>query len=66
MIGYLVVFIVIHYTIPQLDWLEPGYLKRLEGLYSRLAVVATPVILVSNAWMIWWFSRPRFEINRTE
>ena len=56
---YLIVFIVVHYTIPQLDWLGSDNLKRLEGFYSRLTLVATPVILVSNAWLIWWHSRPR-------
>ena len=66
LIGYLVVFIVIHYTIPQLDWLGIDNLRRLEGFYSRVALVATPVILVSNAWLIWWYSRPRFETNRAE
>ena len=63
---YLIVFLVVHYTIPQVDWAEPDQVTKLEGLYSKLALAAAPVALISNAWLIWWFSRPRFGINRTE
>ena len=56
---YIIALVVVHYTIPQLEWLEPDRLRKLEGFYSTLATVGVPFVLISNAWLIWWFSRPR-------
>ena len=56
---YMIGLVVIHYTIPQWDWLSTEELGRLESIYGRAAGVGAPIMLISNAWIIWWMSRTR-------
>ena len=56
---YMICLVVIHYTAPGIGWLSPMELTRLENIYSRTAGVGIPVMLMSNAWIIWWMSRTR-------
>ena len=56
---YMIYLVVIHYTAPSAGWLSPVELSRLEGVYGRAASVSAPVMLITNAWIIWWMSRTR-------
>jgi surface polysaccharide O-acyltransferase-like enzyme len=55
--GYLVALVLIHYTAPGLGWLKVEELNRLENGYASLAIVAVPVMLMGNGWLIWMASR---------
>ena len=56
---HLVVVVLVHYTVPPWGWMSDDELRRLGTLYSRFATAAVPAALISNAWLIWWFSRDR-------
>lgn len=56
---YAICLVVIHYTAPNFAWLSSDELSRLENTYGRAAGVGAPVVLMSNAWIIWWMSRTR-------
>ena len=56
---YMICLVAIHYTVPSAGWLSPEDLVRLEGIYGRAANVGAPVMLMANAWIIWWMSRTR-------
>ena len=56
---YLIVLILVHYTYPSESWLKPEELSRLENIYGRAAGVSAPIMLITNAWIIWWMSRTR-------
>lgn len=56
-VGYLIALVLVHYTLPGIGWLEVEELERLEKVYTRLAIVAVPVMLMCNAWLIWIASR---------
>ena len=56
---YMICLVVVHYTMPNLGWLSTTDLSRLENIYGRTAIVGAPVMLMSNAWIIWWMSRTR-------
>ena len=54
---YMICLVVIHYTMPDIAWLTTEELGRLEKIYGRAAVVGAPVMLMTNAWIIWWMSQ---------
>ena len=56
---YLIYLAVIHYTASRFSWLSPEELTRVENIYGRVAGVSAPIMLMSNAWIIWWMSRTR-------
>ena len=56
---YMIYLVVVHYTAPGIGWLAAGELTRLENVYGRATNVAAPVMLMTNAWIIWWMSRTR-------
>lgn len=56
---YMICLVVIHYTAPGVGWLSSTELSRLESIYGRAAIVGAPVMLMTNAWIIWWMSRTR-------
>ena len=54
---YMICLFVIHYTMPDIAWLEDNELTRLEGMYGQATIVGAPVALMANAWIIWWMSQ---------
>ena len=56
---YMIGLVMVHYTAPNLGWLSPEELSRLENIYGRAAGVGAPIMLMTNAWIIWWMSRTR-------
>lgn len=63
LLGWLVVIFLIHYTIPQLGWLNESQLGRLTGAYRNFAAFAVPAMLISNAWLVAWFGSRWFRSN---
>ena len=55
---YMMFLVLVHYTTSW-EWLSSEELSRLENIYGRVAGVAAPIMLISNAWIIWWMSRTR-------
>ena len=62
-LGWLVVIFLIHYTIPQLGWLNESQLSRLTGAYRNFAAFAVPAMLISNAWLVAYFGNRWFRSN---
>ena len=56
---WLLVIVLVHYTSPWDGWLDPKELGQLWGFYGGIAKVVSPLMLMSNAWLIWSVSRPR-------
>ena len=63
LLGWLVVIFLVHYTIPQLGWLNEAQLSRLTGAYRNFAAFAVPAMLIANTWLVAWFGSRWFRSN---
>ena len=53
---WLILIAVIHFTIPAWSWLNSAELTKLGTLYSNSAKFIAPTALITNAWLIAYFS----------
>lgn len=59
-LGWFIVLLIVHYTIPQLGWLTPKQLERITGTYGTFTSLAAPAILATNAWLVAYFGSRRW------
>ena len=57
---WLIVIVVVHYTIPRIGWLTPAELTTLGKIYSNFTQFVAPAALISNAWLVAYFSIRRW------
>ena len=63
---WLILIVLVHFTTPGIGWLDSNELATLGNLYSNSAQFVAPAALITNAWLVAYFSLRRWRNGNSQ